>query len=134
MSSALEKRLNEYSSKRWKRSEALKIINEFVLSPLLVKMIENLNKVHKVKLCEDDTGVCKLKFLCEVSKKRGFWNWVSRLISPYETCLTVYKDNHIFICEYYKHGFFEVSDKIKHEYDDKLKAILGSEFVVVCRA
>jgi hypothetical protein len=134
MSSSLEMRLKEYGSKRWKRSEELKIINEFVLSPLLATMIESLNKVHKVQLCEDDKGVSRLKFQCEVSKKSGFWNMIGRWFCPYETCLVVYKDSHIFICEYYKHGFFEVSDRIKHEYDDKLKSMFNSEFVVLCRA
>lgn len=134
MSDALAKRLNEYNNKRWKRSEALKIINEFVMSPLLVNMIENMNKVHKIAVCTDDSGVAILKFQCERSKKGGLWNKIKNFFSPYETCLSVYKENHLFICEYYKHGFFEVSEKIKIEYDEKLKDTFNAGLVVICRA
>lgn len=134
MSDALAKRLKEYNNKRWKRSEALKIINEFIMSPLLVGMIENMNKVHRVEMCEDDSGVAILKFQCERNKRRGLWNKIVRFFSPYETCLAVYKENHLFICEYYKHGFFEVSERIKTEYDTKLKDTFNDGFVVICRA
>lgn len=134
MSDALATRLKEYNSKRYKRSESLKIINEFILSHLLVEVIESLNKVHKVLMCEDDTGIYKLKLLCEKPKKSGFFNMIKRFFSPYEICLTIYKDNHLFICEYYKHSFFEISEKIKAEYESKLKDTFNSPIVIVCKA
>jgi len=131
----LNRRLNEYHGKRFKLNEAYNIVNDFLLTPYLPSMIENLNKVHRIKVCTDENNcIHSLRFQCERDKKPGFWNWLKRLFRPYETCLKIWHNGQLFLCEYYKHTFFEMSDKVKVDYDVKLKPTLGYDLVVVCKA
>lgn len=128
-------RLQKYQNKRWQRSESYNIINEFLLTPYLSSMIETLNKVHRIKVCADDNASIKaLKFQFERDKKPGFWSAIKWFFSPYETAVMISHNGQLFLCEYYKHSFFEMCDKIKTDYDTKLKPTFGCDFVLVCRA
>lgn len=132
---ALTKRLREYPSKHWKLNEAFSIINEFLLTPHLAEMIETLNKVHRVKVCTTEQNhIYKLKLQFERDKKPGLWNLIKRFFLWYETGVIIWYNEQLFVCEYYKHSFFEMCDKTKTEYDSKLKSVFGCDFVVVCRA
>lgn len=132
---ALAQRLKDYPEKHWKLNEAFCIINEFLLTPHLAEMIEVLNKVHRVKVCTTETNhVYKLKFQFERDKKPGLWNAIKRFFLRYETGVMVWHNEQLFVCEYYKHSFFEMCDKAKAEYDSKLRSTFGWDFVVVCRA
>jgi len=134
-SDALAKRLLEYPNKRWQRTEAFNIINDFLLTPYLPLMIETLNKVHRIKVCTNENShVTSLKLQFERDKKPGFWNAIKRFFSVYETGVMVWHNGQLFLCEYYKHSFFEMCDKIKIDYDEKLKATFGCDFVIICRA
>ena len=131
----LLKRLNQYHSKRWKLNEAYNIINDFLVKPHLLSIIEISNKMHRTKFSYTAEGdISSLKFQCERSKKGGFWNWIKALLMPYETCIKISNSNQLFLCEYYKHSFFEVAEKIKSDYDTKIKATIPYDFVIVCRA
>jgi hypothetical protein len=132
---ALSQRLREYPQKRWQRNEAFNIINEFLLTPYLPEMIENLNKVHRIKVCiNEHNHITALKLQFERDKKPGLWNAIKRFFCHYETGVYVWYNGQLFLCEYYKHSFFEMCDKVKVEYDNKLKTIFGCDFVIVCRA
>lgn len=131
----LTQRLRDYPSKRWQRSESYNIINEFLLTPYLPSMIETLNKVHRIIVCMNENNHTNaLKFQFERDKKPGFWNAIKRFFSRYETAVMVWHNGQLFLCEYYKHSFFEMCDKIKSDYDIKLKLTFGCDFVLVCRA
>jgi hypothetical protein len=127
-------RLREYQGKRFKKDESYYIINDFLLTPYLPSLIETLNKVHRVKVCRPDNQVTALKLQFERDKKPGIWNAIKRFFSRYETVVMIWHNGQLFLCEYYKHSFFEMCDKIKIDYDEKLKPTFGSDFVVVCRA
>lgn len=132
---ALTKRLNEYKSKRFKLNEAFNIINEFLLTPHLPSMIESFNKVYRIKVCADENNyIHTLKLQCERDRKSGIWNWLKRLFCRYETYLKVWHNGTLFVCEYFKHSFFEIADKVKTDYDMRIKPTVGYEFVVVCKA
>lgn len=132
---ALTKRLGEYQGKRFKLNEAFNIINEFLLTPYLPSMIESLNKVHRVRVCTDENNyIFALKLQCERDKKPGVWNWLKRFFCPYENCLKVWHNGTLFVCEYFRHSFFEMVDKVKTDYDIKIKPTVNQEFVVVCKA
>lgn len=131
---ALTKRLREYPSKRFQVDECYKIINDFLLTPYLPAMIESLNKIHRIKVCQPDGKITALKLQYERDKKAGFWNWFKRLFSRYETGVMIWYNGQLFVCEYYKHSFFEMCDKMKVDFDAKMKSTLGCDFVLVCRA
>jgi hypothetical protein len=128
-------RLANLPDKRWRRNEMFKIINDFLLSPSVAKLIEDNNKIHRAKICTNDGGgITALKIQYEKDKKPGFWNWLKRLFAPYATGVKIWHNEQLFLCEYYRHGFFSLCDTAKAEYDEKLKSTFGCDFVVVSRA
>jgi len=91
-------RLKDYPNKRWQRTESYNIINEFLLTPYLPSMIETLNKVHRIKVCMgENNALTALKFQFERDKKPGFWNFIKRLFSKYETAVMIWHNGQLFM-------------------------------------
>lgn len=128
-------RLKDFPDKRWKTHEAYKIISEFLIAPKLAHMIETLNKVHRVQVHTAENGHIRcLSLQSEKDKKPGLWYNIKRFFAPYEDCVDIWANGQLFLCEYYKHSFFEFCDQIKVDYDANLKGVFGWDLVIVCRA
>lgn len=130
-------RLRELSGKRYKNNERYKIIADFLFAPVIARLIEDNNRIYKVKLCESemDSNIYALKLQYERDKKPGFLNRLVNFFMPtYTTGVKVWHNGQLYVCEYYKHSFFSLCEGVKTEYDNKLKNTFGCDFVVVCRA
>lgn len=128
----LKERLVKFNSLKFKWNEMHKIIIDFLLTPKLVNLIDETGKVHKINEPKDKVGnVYHITLVVEKDKKTGFWNKLANVFNPWQRAIRIYRTNQIFICEYYKHRYFPLADKVHSEYNEKLKEVFGYDFVVL---
>ncbi len=131
---SLAKRLRELLQKRYKNNEKYYIISEFLLSPSIAKLIEDNNKIYRVKVCKQDNGeIYSLKLQYERGKNLGFWDFIKSFFTSYITGIRIWHNGQLYLCEYYKYSFFSLCEDLKVQYDTKLKSTFGCDFVIVCR-
>lgn len=127
----LQYRLKSLPAKRFKNSEMFKIIDEFLLSPLLPEIIECNNILHWVVMNKGGNGISSISVRYEKKKKQGIFGFFAWFLSSWGTGLKINGNGQMFICEYYRHSFFSLAEQLKTAYYERLYQSFNRGFVIV---